>query len=206
MLTGPGGAFESHPRHRPRRGDEGLQGPHAVVAGDLPDGGERGDGDDATHIVYGDRRIGFAEFTEGANRVARRWRPGTASAAAIASPCCRPTTPSGCPRSGRRSTSARSSSASTVGGRPTRSFTASRTPAPRSSWPTVAVTTASPIRSTGSASRRSTSSRTTSPNCSTGRLRRTARRADRGGRPRRHLLHERYDRAGPRARSRRTGR
>ncbi len=69
MLTGPGGAFEV--------ARDTVRGVEMKVFKDrmrslreiFPMAAMRGDGDGATHIVYGDRRIGFAEFAEGANRV-----------------------------------------------------------------------------------------------------------------------------------------
>ena len=69
LLTGPGGAFEVT--------TDTVRGVEMKVYKDrmrslrdiFPMAAMRGDGDGATHIVYGDRRIGFGEFTEGANRV-----------------------------------------------------------------------------------------------------------------------------------------
>ena len=205
MLTGPGGAFEVT--------TETVRGVEMKVFKDrmkslreiFPMAAMRGDGDGATHIVYGDRRIGFGEFVEGANRVAAALAARPASGGAIASPCCRPTTPSGSHVLGGRSISAPSSSASTDGGRPTRSSTASRTRAPRCSSPTAAATSGSTIRSTGSGSRRSSSSRTTSTSCSSGPRRRCLTcRSTRTSPPSSSTRAARP--AGPRARSRRTGR
>jgi long-chain acyl-CoA synthetase len=70
LLTGPGGAFEVV--------TERVRGIEMRVYKDrmrslreiFPMAAMRGDGEGAEHIVYGDRRIGFAEFTKGANRVA----------------------------------------------------------------------------------------------------------------------------------------
>ncbi|HZN12724.1 MAG TPA: AMP-binding protein [Acidimicrobiales bacterium] len=69
MLTGPGGAFEV--TRETVRGvemkvfKERMRSLRDIV----PMAAMRGDGDGATHIVYGDRRIGFGELTTGANRV-----------------------------------------------------------------------------------------------------------------------------------------
>src|SRR5437588_12597664 len=69
QMTGPGGPFEVV--------TESVRGIDMRVYKDrmralrdiVPLAAMRGDGDNATHIVYGDRRIGFGEFTKGANRV-----------------------------------------------------------------------------------------------------------------------------------------
>jgi long-chain acyl-CoA synthetase len=69
LLTGPGGAFEVT--------TDTVNGVEMKVFKDrmrslrdiFPMAAMRGDGEGATHIVYGDRRIGFAEFVRGVNRV-----------------------------------------------------------------------------------------------------------------------------------------
>jgi long-chain acyl-CoA synthetase len=69
LLTGPGGPFEVVTEAvngvEMKVYKERMRSLRQVAAL----GGARGDGDGATFIVYGDRRIGFGEFLDGANSV-----------------------------------------------------------------------------------------------------------------------------------------
>nr|MBA3654484.1 AMP-binding protein [Actinomycetota bacterium] len=69
QLTGPGGPFEVA-RDTVRGIEMKVYKERMQSLRDLfPLAEMRGDGEGATHIVYGDRRIGFAQFTGAANRV-----------------------------------------------------------------------------------------------------------------------------------------
>ena len=126
QLTGPGGAV----RGRPPRWSTASRCRSTRTASRTCAPSPRSPplrGDEQPFIVYGDRRIGFGEFFGLANSASAALRDrfglGHGDRVAVLSA----NNPEWCLASGPRSTSARSSSGSTAGGRPTRSSTACRT-------------------------------------------------------------------------------
>ena len=89
---GPGGPFEVSPRSSTASRDEGLQGPVPE-----PAGGARSSPSahgDKEFLVYGDRRMTFADFLAEANACQPRlWLATPGSATATGWRCCRPEQP-----------------------------------------------------------------------------------------------------------------
>src|SRR5690606_10441738 len=121
QLTGPGGMFEV-------TADTVLGREMEVYANRMPSLRALLEGallraDEQDFIVYGDRTYGFATFVRTANGIAHALRRFGVQKGDRCRSCPR-TTPSGASPSGRRCSRGPSSSASTAGGRPTRSSTA----------------------------------------------------------------------------------
>ena len=149
-------------RGRGRPADRGLQGADAVAAGDP---GRRPAAAATTRPSSSTATAASASptFVDTANSVsARPRRPRRRPRRPRRGP--RPELPRVVPRLlGHRRPRRRRSSASTAGGRPTRSSTASRTPAPRCSSPTASASSGSSATSTSAPTSSTCSSSTATP-------------------------------------------